>query len=78
MQSLPKRKSASVVKADIALFGSNGKIRPEVESAMTKRHTPPPTGYRYVFRPWRTCPQTGERLYAKAFGLRAWPILVPE
>lgn len=45
---------------------------------MTKRHTPPPPGYRYVFRPWRTCPKTGTRLYAKAFGLRAWPILIPE
>lgn len=45
---------------------------------MTKRHTPPPSGFRYVFRPWRTCPQTGMRLYAKAFGLRAWPILIPE
>lgn len=45
---------------------------------MPKRRLPPPPGYRYVFRPWRTCPKTGSRLYAKAFGLKAWPILVPD
>lgn len=45
---------------------------------MTKRYTPAPPGYRYVFRPWRTCPKTGDKLYAKAFGIRAWPILIPE
>jgi len=45
---------------------------------MAKRKLPPPPpGYRYIFRPWRKCPKTGERLYAKLYGLRAWPILVP-
>jgi hypothetical protein len=39
-------------------------------------HVPP--GFRLVFRPWRTCPLTGQRLYAKMYGFRAWPILIPE
>lgn len=38
---------------------------------------PPPAGYRYIFRAWRIDPTTGRKLYAKAFGLRAWPILIP-
>lgn len=45
---------------------------------MAKRTLPPPPpGYRYVFRPWRRCPKTGRRLYAKSYGKKAWPILVP-
>ena len=36
--------SANQFWEDLAHFGSKGKIRPEVESAMTKRHTPPPPG----------------------------------
>jgi len=44
---------------------------------MIKR-SPPPPGYRYVYRPWRRCKQTGRKLYARSYGLRAWPILVPE
>ncbi|MBS0984060.1 hypothetical protein [Gluconobacter cerinus] len=45
---------------------------------MTKRALPaPPPGYRYIFRPWRKCKQSGRMLYARAYGLRAWPILVP-
>lgn len=44
---------------------------------MEKRKLTPPPGYRYVFRPWRTCPWSGQRQYAKTHGLRAWPILVP-
>ncbi len=38
---------------------------------------PAPPGYRYIFRPWRKCAHTGKVLYAKAFGLKAWPILIP-
>jgi hypothetical protein len=38
---------------------------------------PPPPGYRYIFRPWRTDPRSGRILYARNHGLRAWPILVP-
>ena len=46
---------------------------------MSKKTLPPaPAGYRYVFRPWRLCPKTGQRLYAKSYGFRAWPLLVPE
>lgn len=37
-----------------------------------------PPGYKLVFRPWRTCPTTGQRIYAKMYGFRAWPILIPE
>ncbi len=78
MQSLPKRKSVSLHGLRIQLFGLNGKIRLEKDCEVTKRQFTPPPGYRYVFRPWRTCPKSGNKLYAKAFGLRAWPILVPE
>lgn len=46
---------------------------------MAKGSLPPaPDGFRYIFRPWRKCAKTGKVLYAKAFGLKAWPILVPE
>lgn len=46
---------------------------------MAKRKLPPaPPGYKYVFRPWRTDPRTGERLFASRYGLRAWAMLVPE
>lgn len=30
----------------------------------------------FVFRAWRTCPKTGERLWAKDYGLKAWRIPV--
>ena len=43
-----------------------------------KNLPPPPPGYRYVFRPWRTDPRTGRVLYAANYGLKAWPILVSE
>lgn len=36
-----------------------------------------PPGYRYIFRPRRKCPNTGRILYASAYGMKAWPILVP-
>ncbi len=78
MQSLPEAQISLLNRAAFSAFRVKGKIRPEVESVMTMRHTPPPPGFRYVFRPWRTCPKTGTRLYARAFGLRAWPILIPE
>jgi len=42
------------------------------------KHQPPPPGMRYIFRPWRKCPKTGEIIYASAYGLRAWPILVED
>jgi hypothetical protein len=37
----------------------------------------PPPGFRYIFRASRKCPVTGDVLYAKNFGFKAWPILVP-
>lgn len=39
---------------------------------------PPPPGYRYIFRATRRDPVTGSLMFAKAFGLKAWPILIPE
>jgi hypothetical protein len=45
---------------------------------MAKGSLPPaPPGYRYIFRASRKCAETGRVLYAKAFGLKAWPILIP-
>ena len=43
----------------------------------THRLPPPPPGYRYVFRATRRDPNSGRILYARHYGLRAWPILVP-
>lgn len=37
---------------------------------------PPPPGKRLIFRPWKTDPKSGERIYASQFGKRAWPIIV--
>ncbi len=34
-----------------------------------------PEGYKVIFRPWRTLPN-GKRLYASAYGLKAWPLVV--
>ncbi len=45
---------------------------------MRKRMLPkPPPGYRYIFRPWRR-DESGRVIYASSYGLKAWPILVPE
>lgn len=45
---------------------------------MHKRALPkPPPGYRYIFRPWRR-DRNGRVVYAYQFGLKAFPILVPE
>lgn len=41
-----------------------------------RKHEPAPPGKRYVFRPYRRCPQTNRLLWAKHYGLKAWPILV--
>ncbi|HEX3664202.1 MAG TPA: hypothetical protein VHU23_03095 [Rhizomicrobium sp.] len=46
---------------------------------MAKSHNPqPPPGMKYVFRPWRTDPKTGRKIYASTFGFKAWPMLVPD
>lgn len=44
---------------------------------MSRRiHVPP--GYRLVFRTTRVDRRSGRVLHARAFGLKAWPILIPE
>lgn len=47
---------------------------------MADSHAPSPRepDIRYVYRPWRRCPRTGEKLWAKNFGLKAWRIPVTE
>lgn len=35
-----------------------------------------PKGFRLIFRAWKT-DKYGNRVYAKDYGLRAWPLLVP-
>jgi hypothetical protein len=37
-----------------------------------------PPGKRYVYRPWRRCPNTKRVLWARHYGLKAWPILVDD
>lgn len=34
----------------------------------------------YIFRPYRICPKSGEKLWAKAYGKKAWkiPVLEPK
>ncbi|WP_375631750.1 MULTISPECIES: hypothetical protein [unclassified Bartonella] len=32
----------------------------------------------YVFRTWRRCPYTGQKLYAKHYGRKAWRIPLSE
>lgn len=78
MQSRPCANTSSSQSWIIGVFFGSGKIRPaEGLTTMADRiHVPP--GQRLVFRPWRTCPTTGQRLYAKMYGFRAWPILIPE
>ncbi|HYF36005.1 MAG TPA: hypothetical protein VD994_11995 [Prosthecobacter sp.] len=44
---------------------------------MTRKLMPPP-GKRYVFRPWRVDPKTKKVMWAKHYGLKAWPILVDD
>jgi hypothetical protein len=49
------------------------------EIVMGKHTFPPvPPGKRLIFRPWKTDPQTGERIYASQFGKRAFAIIVDE
>jgi len=47
---------------------------------MPNKHSlpPAPPGRRYIFRPWRRCPKTGRRIHASEYGLKAFPILIPE
>lgn len=43
---------------------------------MEKFFAPPPEGYKYIYRTWTTLPD-GTRIWAKHYGKRAFPILVP-
>jgi len=46
---------------------------------MRKKRTPPPyPEIRYVFRPWRRCPHTGRKIWAKEYGFKAWRIPVED
>jgi len=40
--------------------------------------TPLPPGKKLIFRAWRIDPVTGERLYAKSYGYKAWPLVVDD
>jgi hypothetical protein len=42
--------------------------------AMGRKYTVPP-GYRLIFRAWKT-DRNGNRMYAKDYGLKAWPLLI--
>ena len=42
---------------------------------MVKKTEAVPEGYRVIYRPWITL-RNGRRLYAKAYGLTAWRLLV--
>jgi hypothetical protein len=37
-----------------------------------------PPGKKLIFRAWRTDPVTGKILWAKMYGLKAWPMWVDE
>jgi hypothetical protein len=37
---------------------------------------PVPAGYRLIFRAWYTA-ENGTRVYAKDYGPKGWPLLVP-
>lgn len=43
-----------------------------------KRELVAPPGKRYVFRPYKDDPRTGQRLWARQYGIKAWPILVDD
>jgi hypothetical protein len=43
---------------------------------VTDKVTVPP-GYQLIFRAWYT-DKNGNRVYAKTYGKRAWPLLVPK
>ena len=45
---------------------------------MKKALPPAPTGFKYVFRPWKRDPRTGAIIYASSYGKRVFCFLVPE
>ena len=75
----PKRTGAALAsQREFARVRSLFQGPSETEGTMTKSSSPPPPGKKIIFRPWKTDPHTGERIYASNYGLRAWPILVDE
>lgn len=36
----------------------------------------PPPGYKLIFRPYFRCSKTGKIIWAKNYGIRAFPIVV--
>lgn len=48
----------------------------KVRTLMAKLKIPVPKGFRLIFRAWKT-DKNGNRLYAKDYGLKGWPLLVP-
>lgn len=51
-------------------------VAPLAMEERMRRYRKAPPGKRYVFRPYRTDPRTGKVLWAREYGLKAWPILV--
>ncbi len=45
---------------------------------MTLDPMPDVPGTRFVYRPWRRCPRTGQKLWAKTYGFKAWRIPVDD
>jgi len=44
---------------------------------MTKHSIPSPKpDLAYIYRPWRRCPATGRKIWARQYGLKAWRIPV--
>lgn len=41
---------------------------------MSKRKSNRPRRAGVIFRPWRVDPKTGDKLWARDYGLKAWPI----
>ena len=52
-------------------FHREGRLR---AMAANKKLTVPP-GYMLIFRAWKR-DRDGNRMYAKDYGLRAWPLLI--
>lgn len=43
---------------------------------MSKKKIKVPPGMKLIFRASKTCPRTGKVMYAKDYGLKAWPLFV--
>lgn len=45
---------------------------------MPRRTEPPTRPSQIIFRPWKINPKTGEKMWAKHYGLKAWPIPISD